>query len=454
MESLAGYNAPIFTILIYLDIPTIEKCIRENINSSEYPFPHSLSSRVNEIVTSKYFINGLCERFNMQEVDSYHEFIKVWLKKRLFHRENELTVILQYYEKQFRLTKALKKAAKYSRFDFVDHILNEKRLWCSYRHIRAVSLGCCWSKKKVDSYLEYLYVKIFNESRYVESIERDISDHCKTRATIKKYESSGYAIEKDIFLDCIFVNQCWDVIRMNMEELKEDRISLPAACIDQCDDEIYRNQDLIPEDLRECVDITTIEEALYELSENPFSVKSLKLFHITPDMMQEDHPLFFVNDRIQNISDVEWLNDNGFEDNEERDFLDFILMYKNNKEIDSEDMPLFAIDYSPIDEECMHPERCTEFVIWCLENQLHKNTKFRDRVYTNLNYVFELLLSMDGFCDYNIDIDWYDPLSIQYFCENHLNKFSIFTGSKDELKKRLLNRVVGDAMMVEYVLAI
>lgn len=470
MDSLVGLTIPAAIILLELDVPTLTSYMKMSEEELSHLFPTGFAQEVKKVLAEKHFVHALCKKFDLDLTDNYEDFERMWLLHALFHKKNELKTIVENYERVFRLTKALKKAAKVSRFDFVNEILTSKRLWCSFRHVLAVSRGCCWSKAKVDHYMEKFLTK--HSKKLEEEVEMygegetgtDVNALCKYRATLKGYRNSGYEIDQSALLTQLFLYQRWDLLRERLKELDGEGkfcMSLPADCLEYGKGvELFWRPELVPEDLRQYILYEEIDRE--DLDHVKF--KSVQLLADKLDFACELH--FIYGDRVQNAHKSNWISDSKFENTDGRDLVDFASAYITDPELDAELMPNFTtstqVEGSESDDgyeekfeptvNGNHPERCAEFVIWCYEQGLNLKEDFCPTMEANREYVFELLLESDQFGEGNaIYADWYDPLSLQYFCDNHLEAFSVFAGGKDKLKQRLLQRVACDELMEAYV---
>lgn len=462
MDSLIGFDLPAFQILLQIDVPTIGACIELPVGDVQYPFSQPFADEAKRVVQTDFFLESLCKRFDLTVLPSFATFQKKWLASRLFHSENDLQTIERNYEKQFRLTKALKRAAKVGRFDFVDQILNTKRLWCSMRHVRAVCRGCCWSKDKVYHYCRR-FRQMHSELLILEDAERDtnccvsnIEQQSAIRATLKGYTDSGFKMETDLSPIDALVEENWDLWRACMKPMYAP-ISLPRDCLDHGGTHLFLNPELIPEDIRKQIEFTSLETVLSNtLDYTTIKVKYLRQLGISRAMIPEnEEPYFKYSDRVQNLADAQWLHKNDFDIHELRPILDFLSSYEECTNVDPEIMPRFwtrdSQAYFPTGSNETHPERCAEFVIWCLEKRLHLHKDFKRTVQSNFKYVFSLLLCDSEFRQHLVYADWYDPLSIQYFCDHHLDEFAVYTDGKEKLKYILGKRVEGDELMEEYV---
>lgn len=466
MDSLVGLTIPTATALLELNVPTLLSYVRMSEPELAHLFSLGVAQEMKKVLVQKHFLHDLCRRYALDLTD---DFDRTWLLHGLFHEKNNLQTILKHYEDVFRLTKALKKAAKVARFDFVDEILTSKRLWCSFRHVRAVCRGCCWSKAKVDHYLEKFL------SMHSDALERELEEYgegetatdiqaiCKYRATLKGYRKSGYEIDNEIPVQKLVLYQQWDLVRQRLKELKKYPMHLPADCLDWSRANIFLNYQEVPDDIKPYVAMRPIKA----VNVDDINLKTLQKLDIDPGHLEYGY--YSYKDRVQNATKAVWLIKNNFDIHNPRPLTDFVSTYMLDPEADLTDlMPNFAaVELVQLDSDDgyeekftptingEHPERCTEFVIWCLEKGLHGNEDFRAVIKANLNYVFGLLLECDQFGEENIIYaDWYDPLSIQYFCEHHLEAFVAFAGTKDQLKQHLLKRVDGDELMEAYVKAL
>ena len=472
MESLSSLTIPATIILSELSVPALSSYVQMTEEELGETYPPSFAHEIKKVLADRYFVHSLCKRFDLDVTDNFADFERQWLLHALFHQKNDLSVIVENYERVFRLTKALKKAAKYKRFDFVDEILNSKRLWCSFRHIRAVCLGCCWSKTKVDHYLEKFEAKhseilsaeieIYGEGE----TGTDIHSLCKYRATLKGYRDSGYETDRGVLLRQLFIHQQWDTLRERLKTLDEEErfsVLLPFDCLEYGRGaELFWNPDLVPEDLRQYFLIEEVER------EDCDDVKFKMVQLLADDLKFEGEISFSYKDRVQNAYKSIWILESKFENSDPRPIVDFVSAYMDNPDLDVEMMPNFRapirVKGSESDDSyetefnptinANHVERCAEFVIWCYENKVHENEEFRPIVESNRSYIFELLLAEEAFGETDVYADWYDPLSLQYFCDHHLEAFAESVGGPGNLKERLLSIVEGDVLMEEYVRAL
>lgn len=226
-------------------------------HTKEQLLPEEIQAGILAVLRDKHGVAGLYVKNALDPRELvFPAFFQLWCRKRLFASDAPLDFLLQHY-KIYSVEKALQRAARHRRFDFVDAVLTRKRLLCSLAHIEAVCYGVfsspytdsgtedytgAWHQEKVQPYTQKLLARVEYREAERDDIRKRLDEISNEAA-----QKAGFDNDESYIEDYVFAER-WDMARKMAPDM-EDPIRMSNIALSK--PKLYFHPERIPEDLRQ-----------------------------------------------------------------------------------------------------------------------------------------------------------------------------------------------------------